>query len=143
MRAEKKKKQSIMDDEAKVLMRSLMGEFTGNLQESIVSLGAKVDTLLTWKPELESHVTELQMAVGELQRTALATQPHITIYIPSSPATVPDGTVKAAVINLGTAHLGASLGQGHGKSSSHRGASSGFFGSSATPPVNGPSPIPA
>ncbi|KAM0854960.1 hypothetical protein ACQ4PT_050098 [Festuca glaucescens] len=90
-----------MDDEAKMFMRSLMGEFTGNIQGSIDALGVKVDLLTVWKPELELRVAELQTVVGELQRTVLVGQPHVAIDIPVAPATAPVGAGKAAAADLG------------------------------------------
>uniref|UniRef100_A0ACD5ZUU6 Uncharacterized protein n=1 Tax=Avena sativa TaxID=4498 RepID=A0ACD5ZUU6_AVESA len=134
-----------MDADTKAYLNSLIGEVTGTVKDikvSIGDLGSKVDGLTTWKPELEKKVAELQTAVGELQRSVLSTQAHVSIDIPPSSATVPVGGGKGTAPILGTAHLGASPGQsGHGEASSYRGASSGFFGSSATPPVTGPSPI--
>jgi hypothetical protein len=110
-----KKKQIAMDDEAKSFMRSLVGELSGNIQESFVALGAKVDVLTSSRPELEARVAELQTAVGEVQHSALTHQPHVAIDIPPAPATVPAGAGKAAATNLGTAHLGACPGKfGHG-----------------------------
>lgn len=120
-------------------MRSLMGEVTGELKESLGALGTKVDALTSWKPELESRVLELQTAVGELQRTTFAQHPHVAIDIPSTSAAVPTDAGKAPPTKLGTAQLGAAPGQfGHGVATSYRGSSSGFFGSPAAPPVTGP-----
>jgi hypothetical protein len=81
--------------------------------------------------------------VGELQRSALAYQPHISIDIPPSSGTAPADTGKETAADLGAARSGAFPGQiGHGTATTTRGSSLGFFGSLATPPVTGPSILP-
>jgi hypothetical protein len=47
-------------------MDALMGEVAVDLQNSIRGLGTKVDTLISWKPELETRVAEFQTAVSKL-----------------------------------------------------------------------------
>jgi hypothetical protein len=132
-----------MDEETKIFMRGLMGEFTGNLQSSIDALGVQMGALTAWKPELETKVADLQSAVGELQRVSWAYQPHVTIDIPPAPSTVPVGAGKVTAADLGTALLGAVPGQsGHGVAPSIRGSPSGFFGSPAAPPATGPTVTP-
>jgi hypothetical protein len=98
-----KEKRLAMDDEAKSFMHTLMGEVTGDLKASFVQLNAKVDLLTTWRPKLESKVAELQLVVGELQRTSLVYQPHVAIDIPAASATVPVDAGKAAAASLGGA----------------------------------------
>jgi hypothetical protein len=132
-----------MDEETKTFMRGLMGEFTGNLQSSIDALGVQMGAISAWKPELESKVADLQSAVGELQRSSRAYQPHVTIDIPPAPSTVPVGTGKVTAADLGMTLLGAVPGQsGHGVAPSIRGSPSGFFGSPAAPPATGPTVTP-
>jgi hypothetical protein len=137
---EEKKKRIAMDAESKMFMRSLMGEFTGNILGYIDALGVKVDLLTAWKPELESRVAELQTAVCELQRTVLVGQTHVTIDISAAPTTAPVGAGKATTEDLGAARVGAFPGKsGHGSSTTNRGSLLGFFRSPATPPAKVPS----
>lgn len=111
-----------MDEESKAFMRSLMGEVTGDIAKSVTAIGDKVDSLASWRPELEARVQELQAAVGELQKAALVKQPHITIDTPPAPGTAPHGAARAASAGiLGAAQLVASPGQsGHGESCTNR-----------------------
>lgn len=55
-------------------MCELMGEFS-DIKESIGDLCAEVEAIQEWKPDLEARISELQEAVGALQRGAPAYQP--------------------------------------------------------------------
>lgn len=114
-----------MDDEAKKFMRELLGEFSGDIKESIRDLNSKVEAIQEWKPELEARVSDLQEAVGALQRAVPGYQPHVIIDIPEPAGRAADKNKAAAPIAPIAPWRPSSRPNGHGEHLQSRGQFSG------------------
>jgi hypothetical protein len=55
-----------MNDEAKIFMRYLMGDVAATSRTRSEGWAPKMDTLTSWKPELEKRIAELHIMVSEL-----------------------------------------------------------------------------